>query len=488
MKNTKSNTIIFLLIILTSSSLLIAINFFTIKTLSATRAYVNGESHYSKGQNVATRNLTNYLFTGDKKYYIKFEKYLSIPMGDAKARIALIACKDRKIIKEGFREGMNSEEDLDDMIWLFQNFKDLSFLKAAILEWEGGDNLVQELYEIGATLKIKIENGKLEYTDKIKILSQLDKINNAIAIKQNNFSDLLGEGTRALKYYLLLTNILFICIIMTSVSYYYSSVLKKVIISRFELNLQKKQLKAFIKDLQLTKENLSTQIIQHKKIIGTISHDISSPLNYIQIIAKRLSENINEKLDSTSFKYVNSIYKSSTQLCAFTKNLIEYSNIYIEEKNYKEIVPYSVYLLIESKKNIYDEIAKSNNTLIINESNENLNSQINVKILSIVLQNLLDNAVKFTKNGLIRIGAKVENKKLIFWVCDNGIGMNQDLLEYYSNLSLRQDSEKLILSNYGIGLHLVHELLNIVKGKIKFNSASDEGTTITIEIDIIEND
>ena len=121
--------------------MLIVINFYTIKTLSATRAYVNGESHYSKGHNIATRNLINYLFTSDKKYWEKFKTYLSIPMGDAKARIALFKKLDKETIKQGFREGMNEEEDLEDMVWLFKNFKNLSFFKTAIIEWEAGDAL-----------------------------------------------------------------------------------------------------------------------------------------------------------------------------------------------------------------------------------------------------------------------------------------------------------------------------------------------------------
>lgn len=183
--------------------MLIVINFYTIKTLSATRAYVNGESHYSKGQNIATRNLINYLFTSNKEYWIKFKENLSIPMGDAKARIALVNQLDRETIKQGFREGMNEEDDLEDMVWLFQNFQNLSFFKKAILEWEAGDLLILELYQIGLDLESKIEHDQLDFASKIEILQKLDKINIEIAIKENNFSNFLGEGTRTVKYYLL---------------------------------------------------------------------------------------------------------------------------------------------------------------------------------------------------------------------------------------------------------------------------------------------
>lgn len=463
--------------------MLIVVNFYTIKTLSATRAYVNGESRYSKGHNIATRNLINYLFTSNKEYLKKFKSNLNIPLGDAKARVALTKKLDKETIKQGFREGKNEEEDLEDMIWLFKNFKDFSFFKKAIIEWESGDQLNKKLHQIGLELESKIDNHQLYFADKIKILKQLDELNTQIAIKEDNFSNSLGLGTRAVKYYLLLTNIFFICIIIGSISIYYSAMLQKLIKSKLELNQQKEQLEAIINDLEKTKEDLNTEIIQHKKIIGTISHDIRSPLKYIQLIAKHLSTNTKKIKDPIIHKYVISIYKSSSQLYEFTKTLIEYSKIYIEDKDYNQIY-YSVHDLIESKKNFFEEIALNNNTKIINNTDLKLNSNINIRIISIIIHNLLDNAVKNTNSGHIEIGAQSDSKKITYWIKDTGTGMSSDIIDYYTKLFENRDPEKLILSTYGIGLHLVLELLIILKGNITFSNPNNEGTIVTISINI----
>jgi len=463
--------------------MLIVINFYTIKTLSATRAYVNGESHYSKGHNIATRNLTNYLFTAKPEYWGKFKANVKTPLGDAKARKALIQKLDKETIKQGFREGKNKEEDLEDMIWLFKNFKSFSFFKDAIVEWEGGDILNAKLYQLGLRLHERIENNQLDFQTKIKILKQLDHINNQIAIKEDNFSNLLGNGTRTVKYYLLLTNIFFICVIIGSISIYYSSMLQKKIKSKQELNQQKEQLEAIIKDLEKTKQDLHTEIIQHKKIIGTISHDIRSPLKYIQLIAKHLSSSTKKAKDTITYKYADSIYKSSSQLYDFTKTLIEYSKIYIEDKDYNQKF-YSVYDLIENKKNFFEEIALNNNTKIINTTNTNLKSNINIRIISIIIHNLLDNAIKNTHSGTIEIGAKADTEKISYWIKDTGVGMSQDIIDYYTKLFENRDPEKLILSTYGIGLHLVLELLIIVKGNIVFSNPANNGTLVTIDINL----
>lgn len=462
---------------------MIVINFYTIKTLSATRAYVNGESHYSKGHNIATRNLTNYLFTSKEEYWTKFKTKLSISMGDAKARIALTDKLDTETIKQGFREGRNKEEDLDDMIWLFQNFKSLSFFKKAIIEWKGGDALNAELYQIGLNLYHKINSNQLDSNSKIRILKQLDDINIQIAIKEDNFSNSLGEGTRTVKYYLLLTNIFFICIIIISISIYYSSMLQKIFKSKLELNQQKEQLEAIIHDLEKTKQDLHTEIIQHKKIIGTISHDIRSPLKYIQLIAKHLCSDTKKTKDSNTYKYANSIYKSSSQLYEFTKTLIEYSKIYIEDRDYNQ-KQYSVHELIESKKLFFEDIAANNQTTITNTSDLNLKSDLNIRIISIIIHNLIDNAVKNTSSGIIEIGAKSDTDKISYWIKDTGIGMSQDIIDYYTKLFKNRDPEKLILSTYGIGLHLVLELLIILKGNISFSNPNNQGTMVTIDINL----
>jgi len=461
--------------------MLIVINFYTIKTLSATRAYVNGESRYSKGHNIATRNLINYLFTKKEDYWTKFKSNLNIPLGDARAREALIDKSDTETIKQGFREGLNEEQDLNDMIWLFENFRNFSFFKRAVFEWESGDVLNKKLYQIGFDVKKRLDNNELDYETKIKILEELDEINKKISVKQDAFSQSLGDGTREVKNYLLLANFFFTFIIIGSISFYYSAMLQKIIKSKQELNQQKEQLEAIINDLEKTRQDLSTEIVQHKKIIGTISHDIRSPLKYIQLIAKHLSSNTKKSKDEVTHKYVSSIYKSSSQLYEFTKTLIEYSKIYIEDKDYDE-KQYSVYDLIEDKKVFFEDIAANNGTQIINKTDLKLSSDINIRIISIVIHNLIDNAVKNTNSGTIEIGAKADSDKITYWIKDTGTGMSQDIIDYYTNLFKNRDPEKLILSTYGIGLHLVLELLIIIKGNISFSNSENGGTTVTIDI------
>lgn len=467
------------IMILASCSMLIIVNYYTIKILSGARACANGESQYSKSHNIASRNLIYYLFTTKKEYWKKFEMNLDIAFGDAKARTAMTTMLNREIIEEGFKQGKNNEEDIKDMIWLFDNFKGVSFFQKTVEAWKKGDDLNIELYLTGLLVKQKITTTKLDYESKVKILNELDVINKKIAINQDTFSKSFGDGTRLVKGYLLFANAFFILLIISSVSIYYAVTIKKLTTAHQKLENQKNKLHATIINLEKTKENLSTEIIQNKKIIGTISHDIRSPLKYIQVIAKHLTT-ITDKTE-IGYQYITSIHKSSSQLYEFTKTLIEYSKIYIEDRD-NEQKTYSVFDLLESKKVIFEEIAENYNTKITNTANRNLHSKINNRIISIIIHNLLDNAVKNTINGAIEIGATSDNQKITYWIKDTGSGMSQDIIDYYTNLFNNRDPEKLILSTYGIGLHLVLELVVMLNGAISFTNGEEEGTTVSVEI------
>jgi signal transduction histidine kinase len=483
-KYLRKPNVIILLVIVFSCSALIFINCFTIKILSGSRAYVNGESHYSKGQKDAVRHLITYLYTEDAKQWDLYKVELSVPQGDGKARVALTKNSNNiETAKKGFRAGRNHEKDLDDLIWVFNNFKAIPFIRKAISEWKKADALIGELSQIGNEIHDEIANGTLTPVSRNKFLSQLSTVSDKLTVNERNFSNTLGEGTREMRDYLINTNIFFVLMIFGSVSLYYSSTIKKLLLSSREIDESNKHLQVMILGLEKTEVDLSREIMQQRKIIGTISHDIKSPLKYIVLIGNYLCEETKKINDPTSHRYANSILKSSSQLYEFTKVLIEYSNIYIEDKDHKT-VDYSFYELVHKKIELFKEIAASNNSTIINSVDIKLSSHVNYKIIGIIVHNLLDNAVKHTKNGQIEIGASSDKTKMVFWIKDNGIGMSQDLMNYYTNLFKNKESEKLILNNFGIGLHFVLELLIILKGNITFSSVVNSGTTVTIEINL----
>ncbi|MDI5897155.1 sensor histidine kinase [Flavobacterium yafengii] len=481
--NSKKNIIILYIIMFSSCITLIILNYTTIRILSASRAYVNGESSYSKGQNKASRHLISYLYTENDKHWKLFEEELKIPLGDQVARVALSKNLDEDIVKRGFRAGKNKEEDLDDMIWIFKNFNSVPFLKKAIHKWENADELVNRLLKKGIEIHKKIETTKLDEQTKNKITSEINILCDNLDNSADNFSNIVGDGSREIKDHLIVLNIFFISLIISSVSFYYVITLKKIIASEKDVNKTKEQLQDIIEDLEKTKIELSTEIIQHKKLIGTISHDIKSPMKYLAMTSKYIYEESINYDDQKFKKNAKSVYSSTLQLFNFIDSLLTYSKIFIEGKSSENSV-YHLRKLVQTKCNLFNEIAKASNNILVNEIDKNVITKINKDILSVILHNIIDNAIKNTENGVIKIYSHIKNKKLYLVVEDTGKGFKEDDLIHYKQLSNEQSTEKLILRNSGMGLPMIIELIHILHGNLKISSEISKGSKFEIITDL----
>lgn len=275
-----------------------------------------------------------------------------------------------------------------------------------------------------------------------------------------------------------------------------SSILFFLIIYKLRLNFLKKQnlelsknvlertndLKSTIQQLNATHSKLSKQNRQYKKLLSSITHDIKSPLKYLSYTSKYLFENTDEK--KTDLKeYSKSIYTSSQQIYLFIENLLEYSKLHasdsIENKN-----QYNLSEAVNKKINLFSNIAKSNNITIKNTINEKITININQHLLSVIIHNLLDNSIKYTKNGNITISASINNHKIEISIKDTGIGMKTELSNFYNNLAKQYNNlENTKSISKGLGLNMVIELISLIDGEIQFSSAENKGTGVKLIFD-----
>jgi len=108
----------------------------SLHTLSAVRAYVGGESQWSKGQKQAIYFLSLYADTGQEEYFSEYRQAIAVPLADRAARLALEQAEpDTNAARLGFLGGNNHPDDVAGLIWLFRNFRGVSYLDTAIRHW-----------------------------------------------------------------------------------------------------------------------------------------------------------------------------------------------------------------------------------------------------------------------------------------------------------------------------------------------------------------
>lgn len=173
---------------------------FSINTLSAVRAYVNGEGLWSKAQKDAMYSLLQYSRSHDEADYNKFKEFMKVPGGDHKTLVELNKeHPDMEIARQGFIEGRNHEDDVDGMIKLFRRFNTNPYINRAIVAWSKADPLVGQFYPIAEQLHTEINSPNPSQERINKIIAAIVPLNTRITPLEDEFSRALGEGSRWLE-------------------------------------------------------------------------------------------------------------------------------------------------------------------------------------------------------------------------------------------------------------------------------------------------
>ncbi|MTH16497.1 HAMP domain-containing sensor histidine kinase [Flavobacterium sp. LC2016-01] len=455
------NVFVLLLIVFITCALLICINFFTIKILSANRAYVNGESHYSKGQKDAARHLITYLYTKDQNQWKLYIEELSVPQGDGIARKTLLKAGDNQIAREGFLKGRNHKDDLDDLVWLFVHFKEVSFLAKAIHEWEEGDKLINELFVLGTQIDAKIKHNSLTTNEQRKFLSEISVISDKLTINERNFLNTLGVGTRKIKDLLIITNILFILIIVCSICLYYSIMVKRLLVSK--------------KEIEVKNENL--MLVNHELdcFVYSASHDLRSPITSLKGLIKitQLEDNVSQIKD-----YLNLMEQSLAKQDQFISDIIDYS------KNKRTQIVMEPVSLKELFEEAISQLMHIENASKITFTKELLVDQIQSDSLrlKIIISNLLSNAIKYAdaskQEMLISIKTSVKDGFNKIEVTDNGIGIKEEFKDNIFEMYFGTNKNK----GSGLGLYIVKEAVENIKGNISVSSQTEIGSKFVVTI------
>lgn len=164
---------------------------------SAVRAYVAGESHWSKGQKEAVFFLNAYAISKSEADYQKYLQAIAVPLGDHKARIALEQPEpDIESARHGFIEGLNHPDDVPDMIRLFRWFRHTSIMQKPIAIWTEGDALIARLVAQAQELHEGLVANDLSETELRNLLAEINSLNLQLSPLEEAFSSTLGEVSR----------------------------------------------------------------------------------------------------------------------------------------------------------------------------------------------------------------------------------------------------------------------------------------------------
>lgn len=251
------------------------------------------------------------------------------------------------------------------------------------------------------------------------------------------------------------------------------------------LKPQRQDIVKHLSKYDVAKRNLEESLKVKATFLANMTHELRTPLNGIHGMAEFMQET---KLDSEQRRYLDNLYKASKSLLEIVNDILDFSKF---ESGHIKITPRDVELdqvLGDIKSILYPRAIEKKLELDLELDGE-VPPMVKIDPLRLkqILLNLLNNSVKFTKEGSVLLHVSKSDEGLCFVVSDSGIGISKDNLEnIFQEFNQVENTYVKTQEGTGLGLALVKKLVDLMEGEINVESTLGVGTKFTIMLPFVE--
>lgn len=241
-------------------------------------------------------------------------------------------------------------------------------------------------------------------------------------------------------------------------------------------------------DFSITKsfENLAQVARMKSEFVSIVSHQLRSPLANLKWTIDLLSSGKLEQVSEKQTPYFSILKENSGRMEKLVSDLLIVSRIDSDELPLK-LEKSSLVELAKATISRMAPLAQASNIELKLSVGENLPAAVfDPAQISQVIDNLLDNAIHYTKNkGRIELVIGQKGGNLSLEVRDDGIGISQSEQPYIFQKFFRGErATKAQAQGSGLGLYIAKSIVEKSRGKIGFRSKEGEGTTFWFTIPI----
>ena len=233
-------------------------------------------------------------------------------------------------------------------------------------------------------------------------------------------------------------------------------------------------------------EEIKTMDNLRRELVANVSHDLRTPLATIQGYIETILIKADALSEEERKKYMHTIFNSTERLKNLVSELFELSKLEARETKPKP-EPFSLAELVQD--------IQQKNSLLAEEKNIKLEVKFpydlpmvyaDIGMMEKVIQNLLDNAIKFTQvNGNVLIKLTPQIDEIHVEVQDTGQGIqNDELLHIFDRYQRNQRSGQKENEGLGLGLAIVKRIMEVHEMEIDVKSVQDKGTVFSFKIPI----
>ena len=224
--------------------------------------------------------------------------------------------------------------------------------------------------------------------------------------------------------------------------------------------------------------------------LTVLSHELRTPLNIILGYTTIIRENLIDKFNPEEKVYLDNLYTGSSRLFKSITQMLEFAQI--EAGNYKmSIDSYNLCDIVQNCIDTNNQNAIDKNLEIkASFENQKIYVEMDLQCTEAAINNLLDNAIKFTRHGFIDVEVNLlEDRGLATCkIKDTGIGISSQYLDHlHQPFSQEELNIGRTYEGNGLGLALSKKYVEKMGGSILVDSIKGVGTTITVTLPLSKN-
>ncbi|HKK11155.1 MAG TPA: PAS domain S-box protein [Bacteroidales bacterium] len=257
-----------------------------------------------------------------------------------------------------------------------------------------------------------------------------------------------------------------------------------------ELNESLQRIREMNEELREAKIKAEENDRLKSAFLANMSHEIRTPMNAIIGFSDLLlcGDVTSEERD----KYLNVIMQKGNSLLRLIDMIIDTAKI---EGQQLKLLPEKFEV-----NSLIDEVYETNHVILEKDSKKNFvelrmnkafpEDNIYLKMdtgrLKQIFNNLISNAIKYTRQGTIELGYTANNRFITFFVSDTGVGIGMEEQPYVFERFRRGENQldlstRKLIGGTGLGLSIVKDLTELMGGQIQLQSEEGQGTTFFIE-------
>jgi signal transduction histidine kinase len=510
---------------------------FAMRTLSAVRAFVAGEGSWSKAQKDAAIALQRYALYHHEPDYRTFLDRLSVPAGDHRARLALMSPHpDLDVARRGFLDGQIHPDDIDSLIDVLQRFSRVSYLARAIEVWGDGDARLSEFLDAGRDYHTLVVSGQHDPARESETLGRVERLNAQLTQIEDEFSNVLGEGSRWLER-VIITLLSLAVLTVESVGLTLTLMTTRqlsrglagietaatrigrgefgyrvdvrsrdeigragaginqmgVLLERSYSDLEQRVRQRTAELERLAQENArlyeaaSNAVTMRDEFFSIASHELRTPLTALHLRLQLLERALNRSLPpgdqrEKALEMVESCSSQATRLTKLSSELLDLTRIRLGKFELDREPCDLASIAHDVVGELAADAGRAGSELKI-DAGQPVTGHWDPVRLGQVIRNLLSNAIKYGDGQPIEVIASKEGEVAALVVRDHGGGIPPEEQERLFARFERLERDARV-PGLGLGLYITRQIVEAHGGTITVDSAPGKGSVFTVRLNV----